>query len=161
MRRTKAAMPALKGAMMAEDDTPKWADEDEAPPLVVPSHDPLPPPPDIQFTRPDQKRIHQQRVTPGVSRPLASQPQKAEPQTEAGENLGSSAVKLGSGLAAATTFTASVIAGFLIGQWIDHRWNHSGGLPWGTLVFSLAGVAAGFLNLFRVLSATDRSDTKK
>ncbi len=71
-------------------------------------------------------------------------------------SLGSGAVKLGSGLAAATTFAVSIIAGFLIGQWIDHRWNHSGGLPWGTIVFSLAGVAAGFLNLFRVLSATDR-----
>ena len=76
------------------------------------------------------------------------------------ESFGSGSLKLGSGLAAGTTFAASIIAGFLIGQWVDHRWNHSGGLPWGTLIFGLAGVAAGFLNLFRVISATDRNRKK-
>ena len=139
---------------MADSDESKQTNE-ETPPLVVPSHSPLPPPPDIQYTRPDQ-----QRVMPGASPFVKAQPQKTSQENEAGENVGSGAVKLGSGLAAATTFAASIIAGFLIGQWIDHRWNHSGGLPWGTLVFSLAGVAAGFLNLFRVISATDRSQKK-
>ena len=138
---------------MAEDDTPKWADKDEAP-LTVPSHDPLPPPPDIQYTRPDPPQI-----TPGA--PHFVQPQRTGQEAPSQQGIGSGAIKLGSGLAAGTTFAASIIAGFLIGQWIDHRWNHSGGLPWGTLVFGLAGVAAGFLNLFRVLSATDRDRRKK
>ena len=140
---------------MAEDDTPKRAEDDEETPhIAVPSHDPLPPPPVVEYTRPT------------LGKPASSSPQTLGTQSRktASDNdvsVGSSAVKLGSGLAAATTFAASIIAGFLIGQWIDRRWNHGGGLPWGTLVFSLAGVAAGFLNLFRVLSATDRSRTKK
>ncbi len=131
---------------------PNRANEDNMPPPAVPSHDPLPAPPDIHYTRPIP-----QRTAPGA--PHLS-PRTVQ-ENESYKGVGSGAVKLGSGLAAATTFAASIIAGFLIGQWVDHRWNHSGGLPWGTLVFSLAGVAAGFLNLFRVISATDRGEKKK
>lgn len=133
---------------MAEDAPNK---EDETSPLVIPTHSPLPPPPEVHYTRPvsGPKSPGQSGFVPT---PPLSRSQNDEPRSQ----IGSGAVKLGSGLAAATTFAASLIAGLLIGQWIDHRWNHSGGFPWGTLVFSLAGVAAGFLNLFRVLSATDR-----
>ena len=127
-------------------DAPDQNQDDLAPP-AIPSRSPLPPPPEVSYTRPLPKP--KSSTGPGFGR------QDSRPD-EDGSSLGSGAVKLGSGLAAATTFAASIIAGFLIGQWIDHRWNHSGGLPWGTIVFSLAGVAAGFLNLFRVLSATDR-----
>ena len=141
---------------MAEDDTPNRVEDDEMPPIVVPSHDPLPPPPVVEFTRPTLGK-----PAPSTPRPLGAHGQRIAQESDNDTSAGSSAVKLGSGLAAATTFAASIIAGFLIGQWIDHRWNHSGGLPWGTLVFALAGVAAGFLNLFRVLSATDRSRKKK
>ena len=126
-------------------DAPEQDNEEPVPP-TIPSRSPLPPPPEVSYTRP-------------LSAPKSSAgPGFGAQQNSSGEDssVGSGAVKLGSGLAAATTFAASIIAGFLIGQWIDHRWNHSGGLPWGTIVFSLAGVAAGFLNLFRVLSATDR-----
>lgn len=137
---------------MAEDDTSKRAEDDETPHIAVPSHDPLPLPPVVEFTRPNLGK-----PAPTLHRPSATQ--KTFQDNDA--SLSSSAVKLGSGLAAATTFAASIIAGFLIGQWIDHRWNHNGGLPWGTLVFSLTGVAAGFLNLFRVLQATDRKRGKK
>jgi len=137
---------------MAEDDTPKRAEDDETPHVAVPSHDPLPLPPVVEFTRPTLGK-------PASTFTQASGMQRTSQENDA--SPGSSAVKLGSGLAAATTFAASIIAGFLIGQWIDHRWNHGGGLPWGTLIFSLAGVAAGFLNLFRVLSATDRNRDKK
>ncbi len=136
----------MKGANMVEDDTPNRRGEEEDTPLVVPSHAPLPPPPEVPYTRP--------LVVPKSSTGPGFGTQRRGPNEDS--PVGSGAVKLGSGLAAATTFAASIIAGFLIGQWIDHRWNHSGGLPWGTIVFSLAGVAAGFLNLFRVLSATDR-----
>jgi F0F1-type ATP synthase assembly protein I len=140
---------------MAEDDTLKRVEDDEeTPQIAVPSHSPLPPPPDIQFTRPVSVK-----PMPHSPHPLGAASSGTVQEDDA--SPGSSAVKLGSGLAAATTFAASIIAGFLIGQWIDHRWNHGGGLPWGTLVFALAGVAAGFLNLFRVLSATDRSRNKK
>lgn len=126
--------------------------QDEIAPPAVPSRSPLPLPPEVSYTRP-------------LSKPnsTGSKPNSTGPgfgasgsRSDDPSSIGSGAVKLGSGLAAATTFAASIIAGFLIGQWIDGRWNHSGGLPWGTIVFSLAGVAAGFLNLFRVLSATDR-----
>lgn len=140
---------------MAEDDTPKRVDDDkETPQIAVPSHNPLPPPPEIHYTRPTSGKS-----VPPPPHSLGAHSKRTAQEDDA--SAGSSAVKLGSGLAAATTFAASIIAGFLIGQWIDHRWNHGGGLPWGTLVFSLAGVAAGFLNLFRVLSATDRSRHKK
>lgn len=141
---------------MAEDDTPKRVEDDEETArIAVPSHDPLPLPPEVTFTRPPLGK-----PTPFSPRPLGAQGQRTAQESDNDPSAGSSAVKLGSGLAAATTFAASIIAGFLIGQWIDHRWNHGGGLPWGTLIFSLAGVAAGFLNLFRVLSATDRSRKK-
>jgi len=129
---------------MAED-VPEQ-NEDETTPPALPSRGSLPPPPEVSYTRP--------LATPKSSTGPGFGAQQSSPNEDS--PVGSGAVKLGSGLAAATTFAASIIAGFLIGQWIDHRWNHSGGLPWGTIVFSLAGVAAGFLNLFRVLSATDR-----
>ena len=131
-------------------DAPDQNQDDLAPP-EIPTRRPLPPPPEVSYTRP--------QPTPKSSTTRSAGPgfgaQDSRPDAPS-HSLGSGAVKLGSGLAAATTFAASIIAGFLIGQWIDGRWNHSGGLPWGTIVFSLAGVAAGFLNLFRVLSATDR-----
>ena len=126
--------------------------ESETPRISFSSHDPLPPPPQVTYTRPT------------LGSPPAPTPSRGE-QTgwatgPSGTGDDSSFTKLGSGLAAATTFVASVVAWFLIGQWIDHRWGHPGSLPWGTLVFSLLGVAAGFLNLFRVLAATDRTRKK-
>jgi hypothetical protein len=64
-------------------------------------------------------------------------------------------VKAGAGLAAGVTFAASIIAGFFIGQFLDGRLHDS--FPWGTLIFTLLGVAAGFLNLMRLLDTTDRN----
>ncbi len=150
----------MKGVAMAEEDTPNRANEDEVP-LVIPSHSPLPPPPEVHYTRPISGTNSSKNSGFVTSQPLTKNQVTKNQEDEPRSQIGSGAVKLGSGLAAATTFGASIIAGFLIGQWIDHRWNHSGGFPWGTLVFSLAGVAAGFLNLFRVISATDRSQGKK
>ena len=125
--------------------------DDRMPPVVLPSRESLPPPPQVNYTRPTL--AGPQKPSPGPRRPDSSYGQ----ERNGGD---SSYTKLGSGLAAATTFVASVVAGLLIGQWIDHRWGHAGGTPWGTLVFSLLGVAAGFLNLFRVLAATDRNEKK-
>ena len=122
--------------------------EQETPQVVLPSHAPLPLPPQVTYTRPN--------LGSTVSPPPPTG-RSATPPRRTGADDDSSFTKLGGGLAAATTFVASVVAGFLIGQWIDHRWGHHGGTPWGTLIFSLLGVAAGFLNLFRVLAATDRT----
>ena len=140
----------MKGAAMAENAPEQ--DENEITPPALPFRSSLPPPPEVSYTRPVS--APKSSTGPGFG---AEQGFGTARSSETGDSsVGSGAVKLGSGLAAATTFAASIIAGFLIGQWIDHRWNHAGGLPWGTIVSSLAGVAAGFLNLFRVLSATDR-----
>ena len=122
--------------------------EDESSLPLLSSHDPLPPPPQVTYTRPTLGRA---APPPADSR---------RPGGPGGGSGGNGFTNLGAGMAAATTFVASVIAGVLIGQWVDHHWGRSGGTPWGTLIFSLLGVAAGFLNLFRVLAATDRSQKK-
>lgn len=44
------------------------------------------------------------------------------------------------------TMVASTAIGLAIGYWLD-RWF--GTKPWLTLTFSVFGIAAGFLNLFR------------
>ncbi len=132
----------MQGAKMAE--TPnrvnKEEDDDDAPPLVVPSHDPLPPPPDISYTRP----------TLGKAAPMREQ--NRLPAGPRGQSAPSS-FNLGTGMSAGITLASSVVVGFLIGQWIDHHWHLS--MPWGTIIFSLTGVTAGFLNLFRILGASD------
>lgn len=70
------------------------------------------------------------------------------------------AARMGAGLSAGITLAASVVVGLLIGQWIDRHYNHSA-IPWGTLVMTLAGVAAGFLNLFRILGVSDKPGKPK
>lgn len=130
---------------MAEEDTPKRADEDEEPPqIAVPSHDPLPLPPDVPFTRPTLGA-----ATPSPQKRLGSS------GSAGGSSQGNtpSSFNLGTGMSAGITLASSVVVGFLIGQWIDHHWHLA--LPWGTIIFSLAGVAAGFINLFRILNASD------
>lgn len=134
----------MVGATMAED-TPKRTNEegeDAAPPLVIPSRDPLPPPPDISYTRP----------TLGKAAPLSEQNRSQTPGSPLSQSAPSS-FNLGTGMSAGITLASSVVVGFLIGQWIDHHWHLS--MPWGTIVFSLTGVAAGFMNLFRILGASD------
>ena len=121
-------------------------DDEDASPLVVPSHDPLPPPPDITFTRPSL----------GKAAPLRQQNSSWTDEARAGSaspQSQPSSFNLGTGMSAGITLASSVVVGFLIGQWIDHHWHLS--IPWGTIIFSLTGVAAGFINLFRILSASD------
>ena len=131
---------------MAENDTPNRAnttsEKNDTPPLVVPFHDPLPPPPDISYTRP----------TLGKAAPLSEQNRIRTVGRPAGPSAPSS-LNLGTGMSAGITLASSVVVGFLIGQWIDHHWHLA--VPWGTIVFSLTGVTAGFLNLFRILGASD------
>ena len=123
---------------MAEDNAPKRANEDEVP-LAISSHDPLPPPPEIEFTRPLLNR------RPPISQGTASG------GTEPGEASGGH----GAGLAAGFTFVASVLAGVIAGTWLDAHYNHSS-TPWGTIGMTLAGLGVGFTNLFALLSRGKR-----
>ncbi len=53
------------------------------------------------------------------------------------------------------TMVASTAIGLAIGYGLD-RWLGTG--PWLTLTFSLFGIAAGFLNLFRDVGLIGRKD---
>lgn len=127
---------------MAEDDTPRRAgDDEETPHVVVPSHSPLPPPPEIQFTRPTlDRRVPTPRQTASGSSP-----------SQGGDEGGGH----GAGLAAGFTFVASILAGLLAGIWLDSRFNHTG-TPWGVMVMTLAGAGVGFTNMFKLLNRGTR-----
>lgn len=135
---------------MAEDDTPKRVDEDEdTPPIVVPSHDPLPPPPELHYTRPSL----------GQKTPGSSLKGGGNPSLGGWEDPGEAASH-GAGLAAGATFVVSIIAGAMLGNWIDQRWNHTG-MPWATLIMTLLGATVGFLNLKRILDRANRNRNQK
>lgn len=126
---------------MAEEDTPKRVDEDdETPRIAVPSHAPLPPPPDVTYTRPTLER----------------QAPKSSPLTQAQQSHLSQGVQ-GYGLAitAAITLAVTLLAFVALGQWLDHRFNASG-TPWFTIVGLLIGVAGGFFNMIRLLTGATR-----
>jgi len=61
-------------------------------------------------------------------------------------------------LARLSTIGVSLVAataiGLAIGYWLD-RWL--GTSPWMTMIFTLFGIAAGFLNLFRDLGLVRRT----
>ncbi len=126
---------------MAEDDTPKRAEDDEdATPIVVPSHAPLPPPPEVHYTRPViEHRSRDQRA-------LSPRTTDSESQGAAGH---------GAGLAAGMTFITSILAGLVAGNWLDQHYIHSA-TPWGLLVMTLVGTAVGFTNMFRLMSRGGR-----
>lgn len=50
-------------------------------------------------------------------------------------------------LALGFTFALSILIGVLVGHYLVDGWL--GTAPWGLIVFTLFGVVAGFLNLFR------------
>jgi len=52
------------------------------------------------------------------------------------------------------TLVAATAIGLAIGYWLD-RWM--GTSPWLTMVFTLFGIVAGFLNLFRDLGLVRRT----
>lgn len=130
---------------MAEEEPKQAENQDETPPVVVPSHAPLPLPPDVQYSRPVSGRIAASRPSSGATGVGSSEPSE-EPARLASH---------GAGLAAGITFATSIIAGALIGNWIDGRWNHSP-MPWGTMAMTLIGAAAGFTNMMRILNRSDR-----
>lgn len=132
-------------------ETPNRADnqedDEDVPPLVVPSRDPLPPPPDISFTRPTLGR-----PAPTSQQPFVDGPNTSRPAGSPGINVG----RVGAGLASGLTFGAGVVGGILVGGWLDHHFPRIA--PWGTIVFLLVGIAAGFLNIYRLLSNSERND---
>jgi hypothetical protein len=133
-------------------DEPKTQSDDgnETPEIVVPSHSPLPPPPDVNFSRPTLKS-----ATPGKPWDRG----EIAPRLPGSPPVENTSVSLGAGMAAGSVFVASVVVGVGIGQWIDRHWLHTA-VPWGTIVFVLAGVAAGFLNLTRIVSAPSNRGKK-
>ena len=46
-------------------------------------------------------------------------------------------------------------AGVLFGRWLDGLLNTK---PWMTIVFALFGIAAGFINLFRITAQAERAE---
>jgi ATP synthase protein I len=55
-------------------------------------------------------------------------------------------------------FPVAIAIGFFFGRWLD---GSLGTTPWMTLVFSLFGIAAGFVNLFRITAQASRSEEDK
>ena len=132
----------------ADGDDPGTKDADDASPIFVPSHTPLPPPPEITYTRPASARSASLGEPPGsqTSRP-------GSPQNDGG------VAGHGAGLDAGSTFVVSIIAGAMAGSWMDARWNHTG-MPWATLIMTLIGAAAGFLNMTRIMARANRDKDK-
>jgi F0F1-type ATP synthase assembly protein I len=54
-------------------------------------------------------------------------------------------------------FPVAIALGYFFGRWLD---GHLGTQPWLTLVFSLFGIAAGFLNLFRITAQAGRAEAQ-
>jgi F0F1-type ATP synthase assembly protein I len=54
-------------------------------------------------------------------------------------------------------FPVSIAIGFFFGRWLDGLFHTQ---PWFTLIFALFGVAAGFLNLFRITAQASRDEAK-
>jgi F0F1-type ATP synthase assembly protein I len=128
---------------MADTDDRADNQNEEQPPIIVPSHDPLPPPPDIQFTRP---RLGRPESGPRY-RELAAKGHASDTGPKNADGAGTQ----GSGLAAGLTFGSSALGGALVGHWIDLRWNHTS-MPWGTIGLLAVGGAAGFISMMRILS---------
>jgi F0F1-type ATP synthase assembly protein I len=52
-------------------------------------------------------------------------------------------------------FPVAIAIGFFCGRWLDAQ---LGTHPWLTGVFSLFGIAAGFVNLFRIVAQAGRAE---
>jgi ATP synthase protein I len=55
-------------------------------------------------------------------------------------------------------FPIAMLLGFFWGRWMDRMF---GSWPWLTLVFSLLGIVAGFVNLFRITAAAAREEERQ
>jgi len=114
--------------------------------LEVPSTPAFPPPPEVHFQRPSLGR-----GAPG--RAFSRDDPAATLEAEERESGAPRSSHLATGLVIGITFPTCVVVGAYIGMWFDHRYNPSG-TPWATVVMTLAGIAAGFMNIFRMISRT-------
>ncbi len=55
-------------------------------------------------------------------------------------------------------FPVAIAIGFFWGRWLD---RHLGTEPWMMVVFTIFGIAAGFVNLFRITAQASRSEEDK
>ena len=55
-------------------------------------------------------------------------------------------------------FPVAIVIGFLWGRWLD---RHLGTWPYLTGLFSLFGIAAGFLNLFRITAKAAEDEERE
>ncbi len=120
--------------------------------VSVPQTPQLPPVPEIKFHKPNTYKSDDGGHDVTVSVNDDSSKLKSGHQAQS-----SSAASAGAAMGAGITFAASIVVGFLIGHWIDHKFGlDKGGVPWGTMIMCLAGMAAGFVNLFRLLQMDDK-----
>ena len=140
----------------------------------VPPSPVLPEPPEIKFKRPTfgkpdippgivsgTARTSRLTSAPGETRDVDGVPTRYVTNRPRQDNgLNAEAVgRAGAGLSSGLVFAACIMAGYWIGDTIDGRWTQV--KPYGELVFTLLGTAAGFLNLFRLLSIHDRKKKPK
>ncbi len=52
-------------------------------------------------------------------------------------------------------FPVAIALGYFWGRWMDKQFGTE---PWLTLVFTLFGITAGFVNLFRITAQASRSE---
>ena len=55
-------------------------------------------------------------------------------------------------------FPVAIAIGYFWGKWLD---THLGTYPWLTGVFTLFGIAAGFVNLFRIAAAAEQDEARR
>jgi F0F1-type ATP synthase assembly protein I len=61
-------------------------------------------------------------------------------------------------LTLAFVFPAAIAAGYFLGRWLDTTFNTS---PWMTGIFTLLGISAAFVHLFRMGTPNDGSGDRK
>ena len=142
---------------MAEDDRQNTPEDDDATPQIsVRSHDPLPLPPEVHYTRPSS----------------ASNTRSSAPRNEYGgsvtptSSVAGGTVKYTAGLAGGVSLASTILGGYWVGSWIDTHWFHigtpnHGNMPWATIVMVLVGTFGGFYNMFRLLKRAERLDRDK
>jgi len=134
---------------MAEDDRKNThEDVDDTPQISVPSHDPLPLPPEVNYTRPNS--VNQGSTTP---RNEYGSPPSKSPVTSTDA---SGAVKYSAGLAGGVSLASTILGGYWLGSKIDEHFHLQ--TPWATIAGILLGSFGGFWNMFRLLKRAERLD---
>jgi ATP synthase protein I len=52
-------------------------------------------------------------------------------------------------------FPVAIGIGYFFGRWLDSQLTTK---PWMTIIFALFGIAAGFVNLFRITAQAERAE---